>query len=70
MTRSEQAELIRTYCRTLENHLLAKLDHVPEEWNGLQLRNWFWITAKQQYEHNLGREMMKDMKNEILVRNL
>jgi hypothetical protein len=70
LTRSEKAELIRTYCRTLENYMLEKLDHTPEDWNGLQLRNWFWMAAKDQYMHDLGRKEMADLKNEVLVRNL
>ena len=70
MKRSDQRALIRAYCSGLQAHMLRKLKDAPEEWDGLQLRNWFWMAAKEQYEHNLGRKFMADLKNEIIVRNL
>jgi hypothetical protein len=70
MTRSEQRDLLRTYCRMMEIYLMERVERVPEEWNGLQLRNWFWMAAKEQYKHDLGRKEMNAIENEIAVRNL
>jgi hypothetical protein len=70
LTPKEKRDLIRKYCFNMEKYMLEKLKEAPEEWDGRHLRNWFWMAAREQYEHNLPANEMADLKNEIIVRNL
>ena len=38
MTRAKKRAFIRNLCKSVANHLITKVDAMPEEWDGHELR--------------------------------
>lgn len=73
MTKAEKKKFIRDLVGSVRFLLLDRVDKVPEEWDGIELRQWIADTfAQQAYSHTLRRDpkRLKAFRNECLVRNL
>ena len=73
MTRQEQYNFVRELIGNTEAKILARLDRVPEEWDGHELRQY----VADQFRESVSRTMteprsrrMRDYRNTVLVNNL
>lgn len=72
MTKEEKINFIKQLSEGLQEHLLLRMDKVPEEWTGFELRQWFADTALNEiptFQCMSGSKLQK-YKNDILIRNL
>lgn len=70
MTREEQRQYILDCCAAQQRYLLERLDKVPENWDGIELRNWFADAAISGYRYEMPRKRAKEYKNDVIVHNL
>lgn len=76
MTRREKKKFIRSLCESVHAALQAKVDQMPEEWDGMELREL--IAEKFDRERYMSdpyrkrdyRRRLRDYNNERIVRNL
>ncbi len=74
MTKREQRKFINDICKSLRESLLAKADKLPENWNGIEIREWI----KAYYEANYcgyakaarNPKQMRAYRNAVIVNNL
>ena len=71
MNYRERKEFVNSLIRNVRRDLVEKLEHVPETWDGHELRKWI----AERFQHaDMSRLMtgkrLKDYRNEVLVRNL
>ena len=53
MTKSEQKKIVADLLRSLTDTLAAKIDRVPENWDGHELRAWLLETARAGFDFGL-----------------
>lgn len=81
MNREQKIEFIKDCLRHTEEALLAKIDRVPEDWGGHELRAWITIdvsrniggfnTVPVQAElKDLRKPRVKAFRNALIVNNL
>lgn len=74
MMRDEKARFIETLCDSVRDIALAHLDVMPEEWDGLELREYiadkFAVERYMAYDKKRYRKRLSDYRNERIVRNL
>ena len=80
MTRDEQKQFLRDLTRSILASLEADINagHIPEEWDGIELRWWLANKAQEQAPHNLNplasrrseSRRFRDFKEELLTRDL
>lgn len=78
MTRREKQKFVRDLIGSVQKTILAKIPQMPEEWDGIELRQLIADTfANQCHSRSMragltktGRERQANYKNECLVRNL
>jgi hypothetical protein len=71
VTRSDQKKIVISMCDSLKEYLLERLDKVPEDWDGHELRYWFAARAHSEFRYrNMSRGRVREYNNTILVRNL
>lgn len=69
----EKKKFIRELVGAVRDRLLDRVGDVPEEWDGIELRQWIADTfAQQAYSLTMrqDRKRLKAFRNECLVRNL
>lgn len=80
MTKKEKAKFIRDMLNRTRDSLLAKLDNVPESWDGHELRAWIVqdvarhvgsdLIPQQLELKDLRHPRVKAFRTELLMRNL
>lgn len=40
MTREQQVEMATSLCDSLKREILKKIQHIPENWDGKEIRRW------------------------------
>ena len=71
MTKREKEKLIKDLANNIANAVIEKIDDIPEEWDGLELRELVADKARYYSRYFSGnKKRYKNYKNEVLVRNL
>jgi hypothetical protein len=70
MTREEQQQYIESCLESQRKYLMDHLDKVPENWDGIELRNWFADVAVNGCRYKMERKRARDYQNDIIVHNL
>lgn len=71
MTKEEKQEFIETLCNDLKGFLLSKVDKIPEEWDGVEIRQLMEDAVTQQYNWTkMPRARKRSYNNEVVVRNI
>lgn len=67
----ERARIIRELCDGLKADLLSRLLEFPDNWDGIELREYFAETARRYANPaNMDRARMKQYRNDVLTLNL
>lgn len=69
MTKKDKKEFINDLVRCIRKALLQKLDRVPEEWDGHELRNWI-ADAFDREKSDLNLSRRRAFNNAILINDL
>lgn len=69
MTKDEQRLFIETYMKTLRDVILDKIENMPEDWDGFELRQYTSDIAESQL-FKMGTRRKRRYKNTLTVRNL
>ena len=72
MTKQERIDFIAELCGNVTKELLDKVDKMPEEWDGIELR---WLIAEKFSQVvfsqiNVTRKRKHEYNNTVLVENL
>jgi hypothetical protein len=72
LTRDEKEQFIKDLMGNVQSMILNKLDRVPEEWDGYELREWIadafdWERLDRTKNIN---KRLKEYKNEVIVKDL
>lgn len=70
MEKSDQVRIVHECIENLQQYLLSRMDRVPPDWDGLELRQWVIDTAKDQLHVEMSRSRLHDYRNAVLVNNL
>lgn len=71
MTRQQQYKFVRELIGNVQATVLAKLAHIPEEWDGHELRQYIAEAFELQAQTIDPRsKRMRDYKNAVLIHNL
>jgi hypothetical protein len=70
VTREEQKKYIEDCLESQRRYLMERIARVPENWDGIELRNWFVDAAVDGYRFKMDRKRAKDYRNDIIVNNL
>jgi hypothetical protein len=71
MTKTEKRKFIKDCLKGLEKTLLDRLSHVPEGWDGHELRHWIADRAKSELAYvPLNKIRKADYENDVIVENL
>jgi hypothetical protein len=70
LSKEEKKQFIQEFIGRVQESLLSKLDRVPEEWDGYELREWIADTFDFERQGMMSAKRRKDYKNEVIVRNL
>ena len=71
MTREEQSRFLSDILDVIERGLTEKLHQLPEEWDGIEIRQWVhdWVAGHINYR-SPDRARLRRYRNEVLTRNL
>jgi hypothetical protein len=71
MNAEEKRKFINDLCDSLKKRILDKVEFMPEEWDGLELRLYIKdVTKDQAVCGDIGRTRKMAYHNEVLTRNL
>lgn len=70
MTKAEKKRFIRELTAAVRDNLLKKVDDMPDEWDGHELRLLLAAKFEREARFDMPRRRKKDFDNEVLVRNL
>jgi hypothetical protein len=72
MNRSDKKQLILSVCDSLREDLVKKIEYLPDEWDGHEIRKWIadYYTTNYVIGSSLIGRRLKDYKNDIIVKNL
>lgn len=71
MTKTEQRRIVNDLCKGLRSTMLEKVKDIPDEWTGIEIRQWMADVARERYVGQpMERERRRHYNNEVLVRNL
>lgn len=71
MNASEKRQIIKDLCANLEHFLINRVDLMPEEWDGIEIRQLMADAVNNRFNHRpMERSRMKEYKNTVLVNNL
>lgn len=72
MSKKEQIEMIVSIMKNLEADLMSKVDKIPDEWNGFEIKQWISDYYKSHFVQNkaLNGIRLKNYNNDIRVKNL
>lgn len=71
MTRTEQRQFVDNLMTSINRSLLEKIDKLPEDWDGREIRQWISDTVREQ-AGTLDRKTkrFRDYQNAVAVNNL
>jgi hypothetical protein len=69
MTKREQRRIINELCRTHKAYMLDRLQHVPERWDGIELRTWYAIVSWH-YRYKMNGARARAFNHDMLTLNL
>ena len=71
MNRAEKEQFIVELLKAMETRLLKRVKHMPEEWDGVELRQLIADAAKNNAIPSLLKnKRLRDYRNTVLVENL
>ena len=70
MDKANQERIINELCNSLRKGLLDKLPSIPEEWDGIDLRNWMVDYVATNYTYKIPLWRKRRLNNDIIVKNL
>lgn len=70
MNRRDQHLIATEILDSLRETIMANIDRVPNEWDGIELRQWIADTALDRYAHKMDRTRAKAYHNTRIVENL
>lgn len=71
MNNQEKTKFILDITENLRNLLLERVDKMPEQWDGIELRELLVDVAKSQFNYRpMSPARKRSYKNTVLVRNL
>lgn len=74
MTKREKRVFVRELIGSVKKSVLANVDRMPDEWDGIELREYIADKFADSKAFSKGRPHLKrrasDYRNEVLVRNL
>ena len=71
MEQSEKERFINELCDGLKKSLLDDVHRTPAEWDGIELRMWFAMRAKEHYDvYRTDRRRRAAFLNLIITNNL
>lgn len=72
MSKKMQVEVIASIMKNLEADLMSKVDKIPDEWNGFEIKQWIsdYYTMNYLDKSKLNGKRLKEYTNFILVNNL
>ena len=72
LSKQEKEKLLKDFIGNVQKSMLEKLDRVPEDWDGHELREWVGETFYFERTQAMARDKkrLKKYKNDVLVNNL
>lgn len=71
MTEADKVAFIESICNDLKESLLNRVDSMPEEWDGFELRQLLEDMVSQKYNWTkMPRARKRSYNNAIVVRNI
>ncbi len=75
MKKADQKQFIKDVCEGLQQRLLEKLPKLPEEWNGIELRQFIIDSLEDGWGFNpygkkAYKKQLKDYRNTVIVKGL
>jgi hypothetical protein len=71
LSKQEKEQLVKDFIGTVQESLLEKIDRVPEEWDGHELRTWIADAFNWQRSRAMeDKKRLKKYKNDVLTNNL
>jgi len=71
MTKTEKVQFIADLTNNVARTLTEKIDRVPEEWNGIELRQWLADAfADGVSPHMMTRTRKRAYRNDVTIHNL
>jgi hypothetical protein len=71
MNTNEKKEFISNLVAAVRDDLLNKVDAMPDEWNGIELRQLIADKFKEQTRADLMKgKRGRDFRNEVIVKNI
>ena len=71
MTKEEKVRFIKTLSQSNLDHMLSKIDRIPEEWGGWELRQYFADSAQEAvWPEFRDKKKERKYKNDVLVNML
>ncbi len=70
MNKREKERFIKGLIHNVENHILDKIDQMPKEWDGFELRQLVVDYFQEVNWCKMNRKRMKEYKNTVIVENL
>jgi hypothetical protein len=71
LTKQEKEQFIKDFIGRVQESMLERLDDLPEEWDGHELRTWIAEAFNWQRSRAMeDKSRLKKYKNDVLVNNL
>jgi hypothetical protein len=70
MKKSEKKRFIKQLTGGIAEELISKIDRMPEEWDGLELRQLLADKFASEATYDMGRARRKEYNNTVLINNL
>lgn len=70
MTKREKKRLVRDILKGFSKTVDEKIDQLPEDWDGFEIKQWIGDLYMQTYPMRMDKKREKEYKNTVLVKNL
>ena len=71
MTKDQRKEIIDVMCDSIKEHLLNKIAVIPDNWDAVELREWFADTTRDQLAYKkMDKARLKEYQNDVIINNL
>jgi hypothetical protein len=71
MNKEEKIKFIEDVLNGTKKQLIERIDDIPEEWDGYELRRWIAETIDEQYNYmKMSNKRARDYNNTRLTKNL
>ena len=71
MNQQEKTQFILDITTNLQNALLERVDKIPEQWDGIEIRQLLVDVAKRQFNYRpMSPARKRSYNNTVLVKNL